>query len=505
MLKSWKTWVLIVLLIGPYAVYIGLGFLWLFERGWLLASLAGLLGFGGGVLFYVLAARWTRTNRDLLPPIDWNTPSTFSPIDRQAWSIVEGESDVGEGVPLESLTGADLYIDTGRRLANRLAKHYHPLSDDPIENVPVIELLTALELAAEDLNGLCRQVPGGDMITAGHWKTAIQAAGYITKANNLYSYILPLFNPLTGISRLASQHLMVKPAWKTMQQNLLRWFFQAYVNRLGMHLIELYSGRLVIGSAQYRRLVRKMGQTPTEVVTEAGPLTITVAGARDSGHAAFVAAIVAAKEGDRTLVSARLKGAGMSEEVLNKLLLANWVEATGYTTKPDTETARDRSTRRHAVAEATEVDLLLLFIDDRHGTLTADAAFATAWDRWFIEHPSRERPPIVVAMFATDRSRLEAARAVLPPSVIDILAVDPNTTSEMDRIGSILPTVATQLPRAERVSILRHLQRISSRSKAGRLVSQVGESGKWIWENLRKPKSAGMAQPKHEPESTTRI
>ena len=148
------------------------------------------------------------------------------------------------------------YIETGRRLANRLAAHYNPLSADPIERVPVVELLTALELAAEDLTSLCRQVPGGDLVTPADWKKAVVAANYIQKASDLYTYLLPLFNPVTGIPRLASQHLMVKPAWKNMQQNLLRWFFRAFVNRLGTHLIELYSGRLVIGADQYRKLTR---------------------------------------------------------------------------------------------------------------------------------------------------------------------------------------------------------------------------------------------------------
>ena len=43
-----------------------------------------------------------------------------------------------------------------------------------------------------------------------------------------------------------------------MQQNMLRWFYQAYVNRLGAHLIELLSGRLAIGADQYRRLTRQV-------------------------------------------------------------------------------------------------------------------------------------------------------------------------------------------------------------------------------------------------------
>src|SRR5262249_632153 len=149
---------------------------------------------------------------------------------------------------------------------------YHPMATDPIERVPVVEFLTALELAADDLTGLCRQVPGGDMLTAGHWKQAVQVAGYLQKANDIYSYLLPIFSPVTGLVRLGTQKVMVTPAWKNMQQNLLRWFFRAYVNRLGMHLIELYSGRLAIGADQYRRLTRKAAKAATAIDQEMATL-----------------------------------------------------------------------------------------------------------------------------------------------------------------------------------------------------------------------------------------
>src|ERR1700727_1474125 len=141
-----------------------------------------------------------------------------------------------------------------------------------------------------------------------------------------------------------------------MQQNLLRWFYQAYVNRLGMHLIEMYSGRLVIGADQYRRLTRKMGTNATET-TEETPLTIEVAGARESGHHELVEEIRSIHHDDRKLDLARLKGAGLSEGVLDRLLGANWIEVPGYTSKSDRETARDRSTRRHAVDDAVQADL----------------------------------------------------------------------------------------------------------------------------------------------------
>lgn len=504
MLKSWRSWVLIVLLVGPFAAYISLGFLWLLERGWLVATLASTAWIASGVVLYALAARWTKTARSILPPIDWNAPQTFVPADREAYAVVQEESARAEGVPLEALTESELYIETARRLFDRLAKHYHPLSERPLDSVPVVELITALELAAEDLTELCRDVPGGDLITPGHWKTAVQAAGYIQKANNIYSYILPLINPVTGIPRLASQHLMIKPAWKSMQENLLRWFYQAYVNRLGMHLIELFSGRLVIGAEKYRKLTRKM--TPAAIEpAESAALTIAVAGARDSGHEALVAAIREAKSGENPVERAKLAAPGLDDAVFGRLLGADWVAVDGYTAKPDRETARDRATRRHAVTEATDADLLLLLIDDRRGTLTADATFATEWDRWYVEHPSSERPPAIAAVIATDHARLDSARAVLPPTVARAVAIDPALASPTDLARAILPEVAAQLPRAERVAILRQLQRLSARSKAGRLARQIGESGRWFWDHLRRPKPGESPRPADSPEPTTRV
>ncbi len=259
MLKNWRSWVLLALFVGPYLAFMGLGFLWLLERGKLWALVAASLSILCGIAVSLLLSRWTKTTRSFLPPIDWDVPHTFSEFDRQAWQLVEAEAEQGDSLDMAKLSQIETYMATGQRLATRLAAHYNPLSADPIERVAVVELLTALELATQDLIGLCRQVPGGDLVTPADWKKAVVAANYIQKASDLYTYLLPLFNPVTGIPRLASQHWMVKPAWKNMQQNLLRWFYRAFVNRLGTHLIELYSGRLVIGAEQYRKLTRKGG------------------------------------------------------------------------------------------------------------------------------------------------------------------------------------------------------------------------------------------------------
>lgn len=508
MVRNWRSWVLLALLAGPVLAYMGFGMLWLFEHGWLLV--AGALWVASGVVLGYLLARWTKDQRQLLPPIDWDAPQTFAQVDRDAWAIVEREADQGDTVSLDALVDFDLYIATGRRLAKVLADHYHPLSDDPIENVPVVDVLTALELAAEDLRHLCRQVPGGDMITPSHWKKAVTVAGYIQRANDIYSYLLPIFSPVTGLVRLGTQQLMVKPAWKDMQQNLLRWFFRAFVNRLGVHLIELYSGRLAIGPEQYRRLTRRKVSVPSGSEGDLPPLRIAVAGARNSGKSRLISLLEKAKEGDLSLVKARLKGAGIDEAAFDRLKTAEWVEVDGYTHTPAGESARDRSTRREAVEMSVEADLLVLVVDARRDTATSDLAFAQAWDRWYIEHPDVELPPALAVLTGVDdpglggdwkppynwqqgqgpretaaRARLNTLRTALPPGFAEVVPVGMPESLPFGVVEILLPALLAQFHRAERAALIRHLRSFSQQSKARRLVSQVGVHGRSLWNSLR--------------------
>ena len=288
-LKQWRSWVLALLLVGPVLVYMTLGMLWLYDKGWVILSVATSVWVIAGIAFSVLAARWTKSSHPMMPPLDWESPQTFGPLDRDAWKIVQDAADRGENLSFEALLDADGYINSARDLFHRLAVHYHPLASNPIDDVPLVELMTALELAAEDLARLSRQLPGGDLITLSHWRKAVQVAGYISKANDLYSYLLPFLSPVGGLARWGSREWIVKPAWKSMQQNMLRWFYQAYINRLGTHFIELLSGRLAIGAEQYRRLTRKSHLLPKPEPEETPALTIVVAGSSPTEKSRLVA------------------------------------------------------------------------------------------------------------------------------------------------------------------------------------------------------------------------
>jgi len=498
----------LVLLVGPILVYIGLGALWLNEHHWLL--IAGAIWIASGVQFAILASKWTKSQRELLPPLDWDAPSTFADLDRHAWTLVEAEAEQGDQLAIETLTNADVYIETGRRLARRLADHYHPLKSDPLGHVPFVEFMTALELAAEDLNRLCRQVPGGDMLTAAHLKQAVQVAGYLQRANDIYSYLLPIFSPVTGLVRLGTQQWMSKPAWRNMQQNLLRWFYRAYVNRLGMHLIELYSGRLVIGADQYRRLTRKPAHRAQVLDEELRTLVVAVVGAKGAGKSRLIDVLEQARSGDLTLVKARLEAVGLDVSLIERLKTAHFMEVPGYSVNPAGESARDRATRRDAVELAVHSDLLLLVINGRQDSSAGDLAFAEAWNRWYLDHPRLEIPPAMAIVTMADapefgsdwkppydwrkgerareaavRARLASLEAALPPTVNELIAVGLEKASPYGIVELVLPAIATLLHRAERAALIRHLHEVSTRSKARRLVDQVGRQGRLLWNHLR--------------------
>jgi predicted GTPase len=509
-LRQWRSWVLVALLVGPVLVYVGLGMLWLWERGWVVCTVAAVIWVVAGVAFSVLASRWTKTSRSLMPPLDWDSPQTFSPLDRDAWKLVQEEADQGETLTFDVLLGADAYIDTGRRLMKRLVEHYHPLTAHPFDDVPVVELLTAFELASEDLSGLCRQIPGGDMISLSHWRRAVQVAGYITKANDLYAFVSPFLNPITGLTRLGTREWIVKPAWKSMQQNVLRWFYQAYVNRLGMHLIELLSGRLAIGAHQYRRLTRRpAADGSTGLDQELKPLAIAVAGARGAGKSRLIALIKQACLGEMNLIKARVEPLGLAPSLMDRLKEARWIESPGYPRADVAETRRDRYHRETSVAAAAESDLLVLVVDGCQQDHGPDLSFAHDWDRWFREHPQREVPPSLVVITGVDRpefggggnaiqasmtdqalresvvrAQVDALRAVLPPTFRDFAAVglgeDP-----FGVIEHVVPTMAPLLLRAERTALLRRLHQLANQSKAGRLVRQLGEHGRSLWDGLK--------------------
>lgn len=255
---GWRGFLLAFLYLVPPVVYFCLGAYWLYENGYLFFGIAGWLGFT--IVFAALSRIWLKDSTKVLPPLDWEKPWTFAPRDAEAWKIVQDMADRTTDLSLDQLSNMQTYQDVTEELALKVASCYYPKAENPLDKLPIVDLLVAIELAAEDLELLCRQIPAMDQLTPGHLKGLTKAIGYAQTANELYNFTLPVLRPVTGIPRLLVQKLVAEPAWRQTKEGLQRWLFRAYINRLGMHLVELSSGRLRVGSEAYRKNVRATHQ-----------------------------------------------------------------------------------------------------------------------------------------------------------------------------------------------------------------------------------------------------
>lgn len=517
-LRNWRAWVLLLLFAGPIAAYVGFGSYWLWQKGWLLY--AALIWLGLYVLFSLLADRWTRSTRAMMPPLDWSAPKTFAPRDREAWAIVEEEAASADELSLDELTRFEVFSETGQRLARRLAGHYYPKASDPLEEVPVVELLTALELAAEDLRSLCREVPGGDLLTPGHFKQAVQAANFVQRANEVYTYLLPVFSPFTGLARLGTQKLIAAPAWKNAQRSALQWFFRAYVNRLGTHLIELYSGRLSVGADAYRALTRKERPAAIQGISR-GPVAAVV-GAKGTGKSVLIAGLEKELGGE---ISPAIKGRlltvpGADEGLPGRLRRLTFHEVPGYPSAGEGRAASLQKRRAEAAEEAARVgDALVLLIDASKGDPGPELELLERWRKWFEDKPSLEAPPAFVVITGTNRieveepveqdgqSQVEVAKTLAAEALREataaawvasletrlgkatnrprLLLLNLDDTTPTQLAEAILPALAERFGEVERSSLLRHFHTASTRSKARRVLEQAGRQGMKLWEHLR--------------------
>ena len=123
---------LVLLLVGPVLVYMGLGMLWLWERGWVILSVATTLWVIAGIVFSILAARWTKSP----PPDDASARLGMRPRPSARSTGTPGSSSRtrptrAKTLSYEALLEVDTYINSGKQLFQRLAAHYHPDGGEP--------------------------------------------------------------------------------------------------------------------------------------------------------------------------------------------------------------------------------------------------------------------------------------------------------------------------------------------------------------------------------------
>jgi small GTP-binding protein len=350
------------------------------------------------ILGYMLAWYWQH-KKMLLRPVDSSPPLHWTERDQGAWALVKARADQAAKVDSGSLIQFQFYVDVAREMAEELAHFYYPHAKDPISALTIPEILAVIELAAHDMAQLVDQyLPGGHLLTVNDWRRAKQVSDWYQTANNVYWLVSAIFSPInTGMRYSASKLGMSRPL-QLLQQNLLTWFYTAYVHRVGSYLIDLNSGRLRIGARRYQELLQDQSAAPDgDAADQIGQVTLTVFGQVKAGKSSLINALLGEQRAKTDVLPAtdeitryELK----QEGIPTRLMLLDTV---GY------GHAGPREDQLRATEEAArQSDLLLFVVHARNPARQADLTMLQKLKEWFASRPDLKMPPVVAVMTHID-------------------------------------------------------------------------------------------------------
>jgi predicted GTPase len=525
-MSRWRIVVVAALVAMPLLAMAVLGSIWLWEHHpW--GMIAWLPMLACMALGYLLGWHWQR-NKQLLKPPDFAPPMQWTERDRSAWKLVEARALEAEKVePADKLMDPAFYQKTSEEMALQLAQFYHPGAKDYVGRLTVPELLAVGELVAHDLAEMVDQyVPGSHLMTINDWKRAKQAIDWVPAATNVYWLVSALFNPVQTAIRYAVNQAGVSTAWQMLQQNVVVWFYTAFVHRLGTYLIELNSGRLRVGATRYRELLRELKpeegdprrvpepQKPADdskpQAAEAKRVTVTLFGQVKVGKSSLINALLGEQ---RALVDVLPATAHISRYELqppgvgSKLVLLDTV---GYA-----HTGPKADQIYHTEDAVRESDLLLLVLHAKSPGRAADLAMLQELRQWIERHPELKRPPIVAVVSHIDllspamewsppydwrnggRTKEQQIReclgAVQEQVGQHLSAVVPVCTAAGKVYGieeELLPVMTEKLDEAHAVAMLRVLKAELDAGKVRKVFDQFLAAGRQAvriaWERVRK-------------------
>jgi len=242
-----RTLVLITMLGSPLLVYAVSAGLAIWKLGWMkwLWWLAPLVW----AITWMLSKLWKPDPTPELTPLQ---ASHWTPRDRQAAEIVRRFQQEVDFFTGDQLADPRFYFNQGLKIANELAKHYDPNTQDPVSQRTLPEILAACRLVADDLEQIVlTSVPGSRMLTVNQWKKLGDAPKVVRQLSKGFWATSILLNPFSlaswGTSKVTNEKVT-----NDLQTELLITLYMRFVRQLGYYLIEMNSGRLRGGADMYR-------------------------------------------------------------------------------------------------------------------------------------------------------------------------------------------------------------------------------------------------------------
>jgi predicted GTPase len=501
----WRLVILGALIAAPLLFLMAYGSYSLWRQGWSFWSWWPMAACFA--LAYFLAWHWQRKNRLLRVSFD-ETPLHWNDRDLEAWKLVEARARAGAEIPPDKLSAVPFYVETAQEMSLELARFYHPGAQDPVGSLTVPEMLAVVELAAHDLAEMVDQyLPGGHLLTVNDWRRARQLADWYQTASNIYWIVTGIFSPLTTAMRYAASQVGMSRPLQMLHENLLVWFYTAFVHRLGTYLIDLNSGRLRVGAGRYRQLLQQ-AKGPTAATAPAAPATE----GEEVVRRVTITVLGQVKAGKSSLINALL-----GEQRARTAVLPATAEITRYELHPDGSDTRlelldtvgyghegPKEDQLRATQEAArQSDLLLLVTHAKNPARQADLEMLQALRAWFDRRRQLKMPPVLGVMTHIDLlspvlewqppydwqqpRRLkeqqidEAANTVREQLGPQLAGVVPVCTAAAKVYGIdewLLPAVTQLLDQAHAVAMLRCLRNEIDTGKIRKVFDQLLAAGK---------------------------
>jgi len=499
----WRFWILAACLGLPLLAFGVAGSLWLYERHWL--GWAGLAFLCGEALALLLFRRWTRQDGGFLPQPSSSPPPEFSPREEAAWRLIQEYQERIDRNEIV-LTSLDQFLSLGREILGRVAAFYRPEDKEPLLAVQVPLLFRAIEETARDLAAVTTTLPFAHRVTISEIVRGYQFGQKLKPAYELYQFyrvLSPLVNWQSGFFRIFITDRLFDLAQETLSQWLLKW----YVDRVGYHAVELYSGKLLLTRRIDADFLPALLPDTAETLTQAReasvePLRILILGQVKAGKSSLVNALFGEA---RAAVDVLPTTARMTPYILERAELNGVVILSDMGGYEDPTVPRERV--EEALFEAQRSDLLLTVVSAVNAAREPDRQLLAQLRARFAAQPEL-RPPAVVVVF-THIDLLRPSREWTPPynvlvpdspkarsirGGIDAVAADLGLSPQFvvpvcllpERLYNVeealAPLLLQTLPEAKRALLLRSLKTLREQEQWELLWRQAKATGRFLLE-----------------------
>jgi uncharacterized protein len=498
-IQRWRLWVLGACMGLPLLIFGATGALWLYEHHWL--KWVGLAFLCGEALLLWFVRRWSRADDALLPQPSAVVPPTFAPRDEAAWTLVQAYLDrIERGEIL--FEGVEQFLSLGREILERIAAYYNPGDREPLLAIPLPLLFRAVEETAHDLAQATAALPLAHRITIGDAMRGYRLHQKIMPAYRIYRLLYPLFNWHNALF----QRLVTDRLFDLTKQTLNQWLLKWYVDRVGYHAIELYSGKLLL-TQQFDLstppLFSKAAKKPASSQTStAEPLRILILGQLKAGKSSLVNALFEARPAATDVLPMTAR---VTSYVLDRPELGGTVIISDMGGYEDPNVPRERL--EAALAEAQRADLLFLVLSAVNVARAPDQRLLSQLRDYFATQPALRPPPVVVVLthidvlrprrewtppyniVSPDSAKAQAIRGALhavstelrlPPELIVPVCLLPERLYNVEE--ALVPLLVQVLPDAKRTLLLRSLKTLRQQEAWELLGRQARTAGRLLWQ-----------------------